>query len=75
MKFYRVRYRCEGGNSAGFSWHTSHGDASRAVAEAIQNDPEEYKTGGPEVEAIEIVASKTGILAALEHYASHPDNG
>jgi hypothetical protein len=31
MKFYRVSYSQEGGNSAGYSWHTSKRDALAAA--------------------------------------------
>lgn len=78
MKFYRVRYSCEGGNSAGYSWHTSQAAALKAAKEAVENDPEEYRqdrSGFPEMEEIEIENTKKGILSALTLYAGHADNG
>lgn len=78
MKFYRVSYSADGGNSGGFSWHTSKREADAAASEAVKNDPKEYeeaRSGPPPVEPIEIAPTKTGILTALQAFASHPDNG
>lgn len=76
MKFYRVRYSAEGGNSGGYSWHTSKADAEKAVRQAIENDPEEYEVvGRPPIDPVEIEPTKKGILGALRLYASHEANG
>jgi len=75
FKFYQVRYSQEGGNSGGFSWHTSHRAAVDAVKEAVANDPTEYKNEPPEISLIEIDSTKLGILEALRSFASHPNNG
>jgi hypothetical protein len=75
MKFYRVKYRIEAGCSNGFGWYTSKAEAERAAKAAVKNDPEEYKTEAPEIEDVEIEATKAGVLAALRTYAGHPDNG
>ena len=77
MKFYRVSYSQDGGNSGGYSWHTSKADAQRAARQGYENDPQEYDglDTRPQVEAVEITPTKAGILAALEAYASHEANG
>lgn len=75
MIFYRVHYLTEGGNSAGFSWHTSRRAAQSQANEAVENDPIEYEDSPPSIEKIEIKNTKNGILNALNHYADHADNG
>ncbi len=77
FKFYQVHYSTEGGNCAGYSWHTSHSDAMKAAKEAVENDPKEYESigEGPEISLIEIDNTKGGILEALRSFAAHPDNG
>lgn len=83
MTFYRVRYLIEGGNSAGFSWHTSYRDAMTTALHDYDEHPSEYnQTGATRMESvvaridiIEIDPSKKGILEALKQFASHPDNG
>lgn len=76
MKFYRVCYRAEGGNSGGYSWHTSKRAAEKASRDAARNDPEEYELDGPpEYDEVEIKPTKAGILSALNFYADHPSNG
>ncbi len=42
MRFYRVSYSKEGGNSGGFSWHTSKRDAYAAARRDYDQDPAEY---------------------------------
>jgi hypothetical protein len=75
MKFYRVRYSSEGGNSGGYSWHTSRRDAEKAARDAAANDPAEYIDGPPQWDEIEIVPTKKSLLDALNTYAGHPNNG
>jgi hypothetical protein len=81
VRVYRVRYSCEGGNSAGFSWHASRREAEAAAAEARRNDPEEYRrhfpdvAEMPEVTEVEFKLTKRGVLRLLRLYAEHPDNG
>lgn len=76
MKFYRVHYRMEGGNSAGFSWHTSKREAKKQAAEAVRNDPDEYDaiSGPPTLDEVEIKPTRAGILAALRSHAAHGSN-
>jgi hypothetical protein len=84
MKFYRVTHRTEGGRSNGYSWHTRKVAARRQVAE-INRDIDEYYAVGADLRRLDhstidepiisIDPTKSGILAALNYYASHPDNG
>jgi hypothetical protein len=80
MTFYRVNYSVNGGNSAGFSWHTSKNDALKAARADYAADPTEYDMHAPtqgddRIERITITPTRAGILAALQLYASHADNG
>jgi predicted secreted protein len=76
VKFYRVRYSIDGGNSNGFSWHTAMSEAKKCADEAVENDPKEYEVSDyPPIETIEIEPTKKGILHALKLYAEHADNG
>jgi hypothetical protein len=72
---YRVDYRINM-ESRGFSFHSSERDAWRSIDKAVQNKTADLvEEGGSDVEAIQIVPTKAGILKALERYAKHPDNG
>jgi hypothetical protein len=77
VRFYRVSYSQQGGNSGGYSWHTNKADAVLAAAEAVSDDPQEYTDTGirPRIEPFDITPTKDGILEALKIFASHPDNG
>ena len=72
MKFYRNHYSSEGGLSGGFTWHTSRRDAETSAAQTVKNGAEPMLEIA---EVIQISAGKTGLLAALNKYAGHPDNG
>lgn len=80
MKFFRVSYSKEGGNSGGFTWHTNHREALAAAKADYDQDPDEYnhhapRRGSDRIEAIEIAPTRNGILRALVRFATHPDNG
>lgn len=80
MKFYRVSYSTEGGNSGGFSWHTNRRAALAAARADYDQDPDEYDhhsptRGSDRIEVIEIAPTRRGILRALNALAGHPDNG
>lgn len=80
MKFYRVSYSTHGGNSGGFSWHTSNAAALAAAAADYKENPAEYDNHAPvrgtdRIDEIHVKPTKAGILAALKAYASHADNG
>ena len=73
MKFYRVHFHTEGGNSAGSCFVTSLRDARREKREwdEWQDCPEDTAS----IEVIRVGNRKADILLALNIYASHPDNG
>lgn len=76
MKLYRVDYRHECNTSFGFTYHGSRKEARKVLREAVKKgtaDPVEY--GGSDIEQIIVQPTKRGILAALNKYAGHPDNG
>lgn len=73
MRFYRNHYHTDEDGSFGFSWHTSKTDAKREYSERTEqgNDGQFASVAEP----IDIEPTKAGILAALNEYASHPNNG
>lgn len=76
MIFYRNTYYTDGGNSAGYSWHTSLREARKFAADAVENDPQEYEVSPkPIPEKISIKPTRAGILAALKRYAEAANNG
>jgi predicted secreted protein len=76
MRLYRVHFLIDHGSSAGFSWHSSKSGALRAAREAFKDDPAEYELEGfPTIEEVQVEMCKEGVLAALNRYANHPDNG
>lgn len=80
MKFYRVSYNVDGGNSAGYSWHTSRREAYQAAKKEYDLDPGEYDHVAGTIddrisEPITVTPTRAGILDALKKFASHPDNG
>jgi hypothetical protein len=76
MRFYRVHFESGNGECAGFSWHSSKSGALRAAREAFKDDPVAYELEGfPTIEEVQVEMCKEGVLAALNRYANHPDNG
>jgi hypothetical protein len=83
MKFYRLHMTCENGISAGFRWFTTARDAVTAERQhraqnTDPNAPEGETPGAPfeaSCEIVNIEPTKAGILAALNAFASHADNG
>ena len=72
MRFYRNHYGAEGGGSGGYSWHTRRREAeATAAAERRALGEPLHEVAKP----VEINPDKKGILAALQRYAIHPDNG
>jgi hypothetical protein len=74
MKFYRVSRFVEHGNSAGFGWHTSR-EKAEAECKEWREQTDDAEETEPEIEIVEVVPTKKGILRALRLYANHPDNG
>lgn len=73
MRFYRIHIVLAGANdgqSTGYEWFTKRRDAE---AQARSFRPPEFRR--PEVEAIDIRSTKSGITEALRRYASHANNG
>ena len=66
MKIYVVHHRAAAGESAGRTFHGNKAEAEKAQREQPENDP---------VEKINVTPTKAGILAALNHWGSHNDNG
>jgi hypothetical protein len=71
MKFYRVHRTVEGGQSAGYEFVTSKEAAEKLARDLVRENPRE----GAEVLLIELAPTRAGILAALNAFAGHPDNG
>jgi hypothetical protein len=69
VKLYKVSYRTKDGEHAGFSYHTSMEEAGKAARGGRAAD---HST---EINSIDVVQTKVGIVAALNFHASHPDNG
>lgn len=72
MKFYRVHYRTRFGGSEGYEWFTSGVEAERAVRRHPVDDGDQNESS---FQVVEIDRSKYGLLAALNKYGGHPDNG
>jgi hypothetical protein len=78
MTFYRVSYSRDGGNSGGYSWHTSYAAALKAFRADYNEDQVEYFSAfKPDeyIDEITITPTKAGILDALNNYAGYNDNG
>jgi len=75
MKFYRAVFYTFKDGSAGYSWHTSRAEADKVIREYQKKYTEEEDASGSKVEEINIIPTKAGILAALNRYADHADNG
>lgn len=73
MKLYQVDYTCEAGNSAGYGYFGNKREAAKAsnLWRAQGNELEH----GAEIRAIEVEPTKSGILKALNRFASHANNG
>ena len=79
MKIYRVSHRDQWSEHSGYEYFSN-----KSIAESIQNkENKERGKGGKdsaaqtfdEVEEIEFMLSKKGILDLLNQYAAHPNNG
>lgn len=82
VTLYRVSYSVEGGNSGGYTWHTSRRSAYSAWREAMQADPDEYELAAglrredrASIEKLEVPRTKDGLVSFLAVYASHANNG
>lgn len=78
MKFYRVHLTAEAGVSVGSEWFTSERAANARKAEWKRQNrgvSDADETADSKVEVFDIQPTRSGILKALNLYASHPDNG
>lgn len=74
MRFYRLHDYSPQDGSAGYEFFTSKAEAERKARELF--DPERHgDKSAIEIEAVDVVPTKAGILAVLNAYASHPNNG
>lgn len=71
MRFYQVHRTHSAGESAGYEYFGSLREAQKAAAAWKDAQCEQVAT----IEVIEIHSSRTGIIAGLNKYAAHPDNG
>ena len=73
MRFYRLALFEVGDGSHGYEFFTAKADAEKRAREWLaENAGHEPRA---DVEAIEIEPTKPGILAAMNKYAGHNDNG
>lgn len=73
MKFYRLHRMHEAGISVGYEYFSSKRAAERDANHWLnQGDELEHEA---DIDTIEIKPTKGGILAALNKYATHADNG
>lgn len=75
MRFYRLHRTCEAGVSAGYDYFTNKRDAESALSYWRKNSPGADQDQQGEIDTIEIEPTRSGILAALNRYAAHADNG
>ncbi|MBO0715720.1 MAG: hypothetical protein J2P55_00085 [Rhizobiales bacterium] len=74
MRLYRVSLRSEDDGSAGFAFCASQREAAKAISAFKALDPG-AATRHADVEPFDVIPTKAGILAALNKYGGHPDNG
>lgn len=74
MKLWRVHWRIEHGNSAGFSWFTRKRDAKAEIDRVVERDGLQDHDQ-PELEGFEFDCTAQGLLEALKRFAEHADNG
>jgi hypothetical protein len=71
MKFHRVEYVKDKAGCVGFQWFTTETEARKAARAFMRTG----KDCGVRMSVHDITQSKMGILAALNSFAAHPDNG
>lgn len=75
MRFYQLHRTHEAGVSAGYSYYASKREAQSALATWRKNSPGDVQDQTGTIEPIEVTPTRAGILAALNRYAGHADNG
>lgn len=71
MKVYQVSIRAHDDAHLGFNYFTSRREAEADVKQQTAGD----NPNTCEIVALQVQLTKRGMLAALQAYASHPDNG
>lgn len=74
MRFYCLHHSYDNGASAGYEYFGVKSLAEKAQRQWMRDHPGE-EIASNEITIIEIAPSRTGILAALNKHADHPDNG
>lgn len=75
MQFYRLHRRDNVDfGSAGFEWFTARKDAEAAMSAWIKENGED-RALGTAIATIDITPTKKKLLAFLNEFASHADNG
>ena len=75
MKFYRLSKWETSEGSQGYEFFTSKHAAQRARLAWCKENEEPVDDNINGLDILEIAPTKQGILAALNRWASHPDNG
>ena len=71
MRLYRVEKLGEAGMSFGFSWFSTSGGASAAMADWISADPDNQAT----LNQFDLELTPADVFLFLNRVAVHPDNG
>ena len=69
MKIYRVAYRNAFSEHQGYEYFSNKADAVKADNKNKGNNTRD------DIQEIEIILTKKGVISALNQFASHPDNG
>lgn len=75
MKFYRVKLYDAADGSMGFVWFSSRREADKEAVSFNKEVGPDRRQPEATVEVVEIGPTKRAVLAALNTYATHPDNG
>ncbi|RPI40406.1 MAG: hypothetical protein EHM67_09435 [Hyphomicrobiaceae bacterium] len=75
MKFYRLHLSETGEGSHGYRFFTTKRDALAVARDWKRNESDEAGCYDTEIDVIRIAPTKASILAALNRYAKHNDNG
>ena len=89
MRLYRVHFCDSVYGSHGFAWFSSRDAAERSANKYVRDNAPEPETGDaqadmyrrrsevekPDIEEVVFDLTKRSVLALLEDYATHPNNG
>ena len=73
MRIYRNRYSLHGGESQGFSFHTTEVSANAARGTFLRDNADNMPDCEQKVRDVDL--TRESVLALLREWASHPDNG